>query len=119
MPRGTWLAVPSRRRSPAETISSVRMTVRVYPASRHSSVGGRYGSSEPPVLVVRVTAPAADGKANDAVVELLADAFRIPRRNVRLVAGTRNRTKIIDLEEADPRILSELLAPPAGGVQRL
>src|SRR3954469_3042332 len=100
-------------REPAETISSVRMTVRVYPASKHSRVGGRYGSSEPPVLVVRVTAPAVDGKANEAILELLADAFRIPRRSVRLVAGTRNRTKIVELEEADPRILAELLAAPA------
>jgi len=64
--------------------------------------------------VVRVTAPAADGKANEAILELVADAFRIPRRNVRLVAGRRNRTKIVELEEADPRILTELLAAPAG-----
>ena len=97
----------------AWTISAVKITVRVYPASKHSSVGGRYGSSEPPVLVVRVTAPAVDGKANEAILESLADAFRIPRRNVQLVAGTRNRTKVVELEDADPRILAELLAAPA------
>jgi uncharacterized protein len=89
------------------------MTVRVYPRSRQASVGGRYGAGEPPVLVVRVTAPAADGKANDAVLEAVSAAFRIPRRNARLVAGTRNRTKIVELEDADPRILTALLAAPA------
>jgi uncharacterized protein YggU (UPF0235/DUF167 family) len=92
--------------------SSVRVTVRVYPASKRAGVGGRYGSSEPPVLMVRVTAPAADGKANEAVLESVATAFRIPRRSARLVAGTRDRTKIIELDEADPRILAALLAAP-------
>ena len=42
----------------------MRLTVRVYPGSRTDRVGGRYGRSEPPVLVVRVTARAVDGQAN-------------------------------------------------------
>ena len=33
--------------------------------------------------------------------------------NTELVAGTRNRTKVVELEDADPRILAELLAAPA------
>jgi uncharacterized protein len=90
----------------------VRVTVRVYPAATHCRVGGRYGSSEPPVLVVRVTAPAADGKANQAVLESVAAAFQIPRRNARLVSGRRNRTKIVELQEADHRILTALLTAP-------
>jgi len=63
--------------------------------------------------MVRVTAPAADGKANEAVLQSVAAAFRLPRRNARLVAGARNRTKIVELEEADARILTALLATPA------
>ena len=90
----------------------MRVTVRVYPAAKHTSVGGRYGSGEPPVLVVRVAAPAADGKANEVVLASLAAAFRIPRGHARLVAGTRNRTKIVELEEADTAILTALLAAP-------
>ena len=88
----------------------VKVTVRVYPASKHPGVGGRYGSSEPPVLVVRVTAPAVDGKANEAVLESVAAAFKIPRRDARVAAGTRSRNKVVELAGADPRTLTELLA---------
>ena len=85
------------------------MTVRVYPAAKRPSVGGRYGAAEPPVLVVRVAAPAADGKANEAVLDAMASAFRVPRRNARLISGARNRTKVVEIEGADPGMLTALL----------
>ena len=88
---------------------SVKVTVRVYPASKRSSVGGRYGASEPPVLVVRVTAPAVDGKANEAVLESVAAAFGIPRRDARVASGAHSRTKVVELAGADPGILTVLL----------
>jgi uncharacterized protein len=91
----------------------VRVTVRVYPAAKRASVGGRYGSSEPPVLMVRVAAPAVDGKANEAVLESVSAAFGVPRRNARIVSGSGSRTKVVELECADPRFLAALLATPA------
>lgn len=97
----------------------MRVTVRVYPAAKRSAVGGRYGSSEPPVLIVRVTAPAADGKANEAVLDSMASAFDLPRRQVRLVSGARNRTKIVELDGADPQILTALTALTAPRVTQV
>lgn len=87
----------------------VRVTVRVYPAAKHADVGGRYGSSEPPILVVRVTAPAVDGKANEAVLESVAAAFGVPRRKARIVSGMRGRTKVVEIEGADPGVLTDLV----------
>jgi uncharacterized protein YggU (UPF0235/DUF167 family) len=46
-----------------------------------------------------VQAPPADGAANAAVCELLADALRVPRRHVRLVSGSSARLKIIEVDE--------------------
>jgi len=46
---------------------------------------------------VRVTAPALEGKANDAVVALLAKALGTPRGAVRLVRGGSSRTKRISV----------------------
>ena len=83
--------------------------MRVYPAARRPGVGGRYGTTEPPVLVVRVTAPAVDGKANEAVLGSVAAAFDVPRRNVRMVSGWRNRTKVVEIDDADQRLLAALL----------
>ncbi len=45
----------------------------------------------------RVTASPVDGKANDAVIELLAQGFRIPRWRIRIVAGRSSRQKIIEI----------------------
>jgi uncharacterized protein len=68
-------------------------TVRVTPRASASAVAGERDG----VLLVRVTAPALEGKANDAVVALLAKALGTPRGAVRLVRGATSRTKRISV----------------------
>ena len=87
----------------------MRVTVRVSPGSTASRVGGRYGDAEPPVLVVRVRAPALEGKANDAAVRALADAFAVKRDRVRIVSGHSSRTKLVEIDGADDSIVHALL----------
>ena len=72
-------------------------------------MGGRYGDAEPPVLIVRVTARAIDGRANAATVKALADALGAPRRSVRIVTGEKARTKVVEVESADPDVVTALL----------
>jgi uncharacterized protein len=55
----------------------MRVNVRVYPGARRTTVGGRYGTSEPPILIVRVGAPATGGRANAAVIDAMAIAFAV------------------------------------------
>jgi uncharacterized protein YggU (UPF0235/DUF167 family) len=69
-------------------------------------VGGQHDGA----LVVRVSEPAADGKATAAALALVAAAFGVGRGSVALVAGTRSRVKILDVQGADPRTLEQLLA---------
>jgi uncharacterized protein YggU (UPF0235/DUF167 family) len=88
----------------------VRLTVRAYPSAKRAGVGGRYGSDEPPVLIVRVTAPAVDGKANEAVLRAVAAAVGVPRRSAWIVSGAESRTKVVELDGADPQALAALLA---------
>ena len=87
----------------------MRIVVRVSPGAPATKVGGRYGDSEPPVLVVRVTARAVDGKANAATVRALADALGVPRSLVRIVAGQRARTKVVEVGSADSDLVTALL----------
>ena len=62
---------------------------------------------------MRVTAPAESGKANDAVVDLLATTLEIPRARIEIVSGrgSRDKTVVVDgLADAD---VGALLAPAA------
>jgi hypothetical protein len=88
---------------------ALRVAVRAYPGAPQTSVGGRYGIGEPPVLIVRVRPPAVDGKANEAVLRALAEAFGLRRSDVTLASGASGRLKIVALEGADPETLARLL----------
>jgi hypothetical protein len=50
---------------------------------------------------VRVTAAPERGRANDEVLDLLASALKLPRPQLRLVAGAGSRTKLVELEGLD------------------
>lgn len=95
----------------------MRVVVRVRPGSSVRSVGGRWGDDDPPVLVVRVPERAVDGRANDAVVRLVAQALGVPPRAVVLSTGATSRTKHLDIDGVDTELaarLVALLAGPAG-----
>jgi uncharacterized protein len=83
----------------------VRVTVRVRPGASRTAVGGRHDGA----LVVRVSAPAVDGRATDAMLAAVAAAFGMRRREVRLISGTTSRTKVVELDGDDPRLHATLL----------
>jgi uncharacterized protein YggU (UPF0235/DUF167 family) len=58
---------------------------------------------------VRVTAPPEGGRANEAVLRLLAKTLGVPRRDLELAAGSTSRDKVVTLlgltdESADARM---------------
>jgi uncharacterized protein YggU (UPF0235/DUF167 family) len=57
-------------------------------------VAGRVGER----WKLRVTAPAEGGRANEAVVRLLAETLDVPRARVALVSGHGARDKVVELE---------------------
>ena len=46
---------------------------------------------------VSVRAPAREGKANEALIELLADHFSVPKSSIRIVRGQTARRKLIEI----------------------
>ena len=85
---------------------STRLRVRVSPGARRGGVAGRVGE----VWKLRVTAPAEDGRANEAVVKLLADTVDVPRRQVALVSGHTAREKVVELEGVEAAEVERRLA---------
>ena len=80
-------------------MGTLTVTVRVKPGASRVRVGGSYG--EPPALVVAVSAPPVDGRANEAVTAAVADALALRPRQVRLVSGHTARTKVLDIDVDD------------------
>jgi uncharacterized protein (TIGR00251 family) len=68
------------------------VSVNVVPRAKENVVNVRSGS-----LVVRVTVAAEDGKANERVIELLAEYWGIAKSRLRLVRGQRSRRKQIEV----------------------
>jgi uncharacterized protein (TIGR00251 family) len=77
--------------------ASTRLRLRVSPGASSNAIVGRHGDS----WKVRVTAPPEDGKANDAVLRLLAERLELPAGSVTLVSGPSRRDKIVELAGTD------------------
>ncbi|HEY1703194.1 MAG TPA: DUF167 domain-containing protein [Trebonia sp.] len=57
-------------------------------------MGGQHGDA----LIVAVNAHAVDGKATEAALRAVADAFGVRRRAVSLVTGVTSRDKVVDID---------------------
>jgi hypothetical protein len=66
-------------------------TVRVHPGARKNGVTGIHADA----VKIALTAPPVDGKANEALIAFLAEALRLPRARIALVAGIGSRTKTL------------------------
>jgi uncharacterized protein (TIGR00251 family) len=73
---------------------TARITLLVSPSAARTEVVGPHGEG----WKVRVAAPPERGRANDAVILLVADVLRIPTAAVRVVAGSRSRRKIFEID---------------------
>ena len=72
---------------------------------------GRHGEA----WKVRVAAPPEGGRANEAVVRLLADTLGLRRRDVAIVAGHGARDKVVTLIGIDAEELEARLGSVTGG----
>lgn len=61
-----------------------------------------------------MAAPPEHGKANDAVVALLAEALGVQRASVTLVSGGSSRNKIVELAGIEPDEIERRLATAGG-----
>lgn len=91
------------------TSDGLRIAVRLTPrASRAAIDGVRLDAAGHAYLQVRVTVPAAGGKANAALLKLLAKAWGVTRSHLAIVAGAKERRKTVALA-GDPAVLKQHL----------
>ena len=83
------------------------LTVRVSPKASRNAVQGVMETPDGFALKVAVTAPPDKGKANAAVVVLLAKVFGVSKSSLSVVAGQADRRKILRIK-GDPTVLSPI-----------
>ena len=82
-----------------------RLRLRVSPGAGRTAIVGRYGEG----WKIRVTAAPEGGRANDAVLRLLAEALAVPRDALTLVSGHSGRDKIVELAGLGPALAERRL----------
>ncbi len=82
------------------------LSLHVQPGAKTTEVVGLYGDA----LKIRLAAPPVDGKANECLLEYVADTLNVPKRQVTLVSGLSSRSKRVVVvgmtaEEIERRML--------------
>ena len=72
----------------------MRSEVKVHAKSKRESVVPQPDGS----YKVDVKAPPVEGKANEAVCEVIAEFFKKPKRSVRVVMGSTNSRKVVEID---------------------
>jgi hypothetical protein len=74
-----------------ETAAGVSFAVRVQPRARKSAVTGVHDNA----LKIALNAPPLEGRANAALIELLADLLQVSRSRISILAGDQSRQKVV------------------------
>ena len=86
------------------------LPVRAQPGARKTAIQGEQAGA----LKVAVTAPPADGRANQALTEALREALGLKRSQVELVGGGKSRQKSFLIRGLRPEVLRARLAALIG-----
>lgn len=89
--------------------SRTHLRLRVVPGARRPGIVGRHGDA----WKVRVAVAPEAGKANDAVLDLLARTLDLPRRDLELTAGRASRDKVVMLDGLSSEAADSILAAAA------
>jgi uncharacterized protein len=92
-----------------ERAGAVIIPVRVQSRASKDEIAGEIGGA----MKVRLRAPALDGRANEALIEFLAQLLKTPRSAVRILSGERSRTKRIEISGVTRQQILDLLVQEA------
>lgn len=92
----------------------LRLRVRLTPKSRRDTVDGVEDTAAGPALKVLVRAVPEKGRANEAMVETVADWLDVPKSTIEVAAGGKSRNKMLAIAGEQGK-LSALIASRLGG----
>lgn len=89
-----------------ETSEGTVLEVRAQPGAKRNAITGCHDGA----LKITVTAPPDKGKANEAIVKMLADLFQLPKSGILLKAGAASRSKRFLLRDISAAQAQALIA---------
>lgn len=85
------------------------LTLHVQPGARRDAISGLHGDA----LKIRIAAPAADNRANAALLKLIAETLGIPTAAVTIRRGATARRKVVVIAPVDESAAQRLLTTAA------
>ncbi len=93
------------------TCDGLRVAIRLAPRAKSDRLLGIAAVADGErALKVSVTAPARDGRANEALLQLLARTWHLPRRDFSIVAGVTSRSKTVRVAGDPHQLIARLSA---------
>jgi uncharacterized protein len=87
----------------------VRVRLKVTPKAKRAQIGGLLDEPDgAQALKVSVTAAPEDGKANAAVIALLAKEWGVAKSAVSVVSGATDRRKVVEIRGPSQELLARL-----------
>ena len=85
---------------------SCTVELKVIPNAPRDEIAGWLGEA----LKVKIKAPALEGRANDALLDFLAQKLGVPRRDLSLLRGDKSRRKVVQIAGLDDAAVRQRLA---------
>ena len=90
-----------------ESVAGISFKVRIQPRAKRNAILGEIGDA----LKIALTAPPIDDRGNEACVQFLAEALKVPRSSITIVSGQRSRNKVIRVAGISIDALQSKLQP--------
>jgi uncharacterized protein (TIGR00251 family) len=83
------------------------LELRVHPGARRNAITGTQAGA----FKISLTTPPTDGRANEALIALLAERLNIPRARIALLTGLSSRNKTVRITGLTAQQVQSLLSP--------
>jgi uncharacterized protein len=98
--------MPGRGEKTKPDSPDVVLAIRVTPRARKNEIAQ---VMEDGTVKVRLTAPPVEGKANEALLQFLAEVLDVSPARIKILAGMTGRQKLVSVEGLAPEIVQELI----------
>ena len=90
-----------------DDVGAVVLMLHIQPGAKKTEIVGMYGAA----LKIRLAAPPVDGKANQALINFLANHLGVSKRSVTLIGGETSRAKRLRIAGIDAETVRSQLRP--------